>query len=120
YHRHLAVLAAAHAGLLEPQDALRTAETRRDAGWDAPADAYYAACLLSLCVPIVAKHDKLDATQRKEAAQFYGDAGMKLLRDAVGKGCKDVAHMRKDTDLDSLRQRDDFQKLVAELDGMGK
>ncbi len=36
YHRHLAVLAAAHAGLLEPQDALRTAETRRDVGWGAP------------------------------------------------------------------------------------
>jgi len=68
----------------------------------------------------VAKHDKLDATQRKEAAQFYGDAAMKLLRDAVSKGYKDVAHMKKDTDLDPLRQRDDFQKLVAELEGKGK
>ena len=32
----------------------------------------------------------------------------------------DVAHMKKDTDLDPLRQRDDFQKLVAELEGKGK
>ena len=120
YHRHLAVLAAAHAGLLEPQDALRTAETRRDVGWDAPADAYYAACFLSPCVPIVARHDKLDATQRKEAAQLYGDAAMKLLRDAVSKGYKGVAHMKKDTDLDPLRQREDYQKLVAELEGKGK
>src|SRR5262249_52430452 len=115
YHRHLMVLAAAHAGLLEPQDALRTAETRQDVGWDALADAYYAACFLSLCVPIVAKHDKLDATQRKEAAQLYGDAAMKLLRDAVSKGYKDLAHMKKDADLDPLRQREDFQKLIAEL-----
>src|SRR5262249_28877191 len=117
YRRHLAVLTAAHAGLLEPEDAVRTAETCRDLGWDAPADAYDAACFLSLCVPIVARHDKLDATQRKEEAQLYGDAAMKLLRDAVSKGYKDVPHMEKDTDLDPLRQRNDFQKLVAALVG---
>jgi hypothetical protein len=58
--------------------------------------------------------------RRKEAAQFYGDAAMKLLRDAVSKGYKDVAHMKKDTDLGPLRQREDFRKLVAELDGTGK
>ena len=45
---------------------------------------------------------------------------MKLLRDALGKGYKDVAHMKKDTDLDPLRQRDDFQKFVVELEGKGK
>jgi hypothetical protein len=120
YRRHLAVLTAVHAGLLEPEEAVRTAETCRDLGWDAPADAYDAACYLSLCVPVVAKHDKLDATQRKEAAQFYGDAAMKLLRDAVSKGFKDVALMKKDTDLDPLRQREDIRKLIAELEGKGK
>ena len=120
YGDHLGALTAAHAGLLEPDDAVRTAETRRDLGWDAPADAYDAACFLSLCVPIVAKHDKLDDKQRKEAAQFYGDGAMKLLLEGVSKGYKDVAHMKKDTGLDPLRQRDDFQKLVAELEGKGK
>ena len=114
------MLTAAHAGLLEREDAVRTAETCRDLGWNAPGDAYNAACFLSRCVPIVARHDKLDATQRNEAAQLYGDAAMKLLRDAVSKGYKDGAHMKKDTDLDPLRQRDDFQKLVAELEGKGK
>jgi tetratricopeptide (TPR) repeat protein len=120
YRNHLYVLTTVHAGLLEQEDAVRTAETCRDLGWDAPADAYYAACGLSLCVPIVAKHDKLDDKQRKKAAQFYGDAAMKLLRDAVSKGFKDVPHMKKDTDLAPLRQREDFQKLVAELEGKGK
>ena len=120
YRTHLGVLTDVCAGLLEQDEAVRTAETRRDLGWNAPADAYDAACSLSLCVPIVAKHDKVDATQRKEAAQFYGDVAMKLLRDAVSKGYKNVAHMKKDTDLDPLRQRDDFQKLVAELEGKAK
>jgi hypothetical protein len=120
YRIHLMVLTAAHAGLLEREAAVRTAETCRDLGWDASADAYDAACYLSLCVPIVAKHDKLDATQRKEAAQFYGDAAMKFLLDAVGKGYKDVQHLTKDADLEPLRQRDDFRQLVAELEGKEK
>jgi tetratricopeptide (TPR) repeat protein/tRNA A-37 threonylcarbamoyl transferase component Bud32 len=120
YRTHLGVLTDVCAGLLEQDEAVRTAETRRDLGWNAPADAYDAACLLSHCIPIVAKHDKLDDRRRKEAAQCYGDAAMKLLRDAVSKGYKDVAHMEKDTDLDPLRQRDDFRMLIAELEGKGK
>jgi serine/threonine protein kinase len=120
YRNHLMVLATVHAGLLEQEDAVRTAETRRDLGWNAPADAYGATCFLSRCIPIVAQHDKLDDKQRKEAARFYGDAAMKLLREAVSKGYSDVVHMKKDTDLDPLREREDFQKLVAELEGNGK
>ncbi len=120
YRHHLGVLTTVHAGLLEQEGAVCTAETCRDLGWNAPADAYDAACFLSQCIPIVAKHDKLDDMQRQEAARFYGDAAMRLLRDAVSKGYKDVVHMKKDTDLDPLRQRDDFQKLVAELEGKGK
>jgi hypothetical protein len=46
------------------------------------------------------------------------DAAMKLLRDAVSKGGKDVAHM--DTDLTPLRYREDIQKLVALVEGKEK
>jgi hypothetical protein len=70
-----------------------------------------------VCIPIVAEHEKLDEQQRKRAAQFYGDAAMTLLRDAISKGYKDVARMKEDTDLDPVRKRDDFQKLVRELEG---
>ena len=45
---------------------------------------------------------------------------MKLLREAVRKGYKDLPHMKQDTDLDPLREQEDFQKLVAELEGKGK
>jgi tetratricopeptide (TPR) repeat protein len=120
YRNHLIVLTTVHAALLEPEDAVRTAETRRDVGWNAPADAYDAACALGQCASIAAKHDKLDDRHRKEAAQFYSDAAMKLLGDAVSKGYRDVVHMKKDTRLDPLRQRQDFQKLIAELEAKGK
>jgi tetratricopeptide (TPR) repeat protein len=120
YRSHLGLLTEVRAGLLEQEDAVSTAETRRDLGWNAPADAYDAACFLSRCVTIVAKHDKLNDTQRKDAAQFYGDQAMRLLCQALREGYKDVAHMNKDTNLDPLRPREDFQKLVAELQGKGK
>ena len=45
---------------------------------------------------------------------------MKLLREAVSKGYQDVAHMKKDTDLDPLHPRQDFQKLLTELEGKRK
>ena len=41
---------------------------------------------------------------------------MDLLNHAVKAGYKDAAHMKKDTDLDPLRDREDFKKLMAELE----
>ena len=41
---------------------------------------------------------------------------MDSLRKAVSAGYKNAAHMKKDTDLDSLRDRDDFKKLMADLE----
>ncbi len=120
YGINLTNLTGIYAGLLEQENAVRTAETRRDVGWNPPADAYAAACMLSGNIPFQAKHGNLDPKQRQQAVRFYGDAAMKFLRDAVSKGYKDVAKMKKDTDLDPLRQREDFQKLVAELEGKGK
>jgi hypothetical protein len=40
---------------------------------------------------------------------------MDLLHKSVNAGCKDAAHMKEDPDLASLRDRDDFKKLLAEL-----
>ena len=41
---------------------------------------------------------------------------MAWLKQAVAAGYKDAAHMKQDNDLDSLRHREDFKKLVAELE----
>ncbi len=120
YRAHLVLLTEIHAGLLEPQDAVRTAETRRDLGWDPPADAYDAACALSVCGTLVAEHDMLDDQQREEAVRFYGDAAMRLLREAVSKGFADSDQVRENDDLDPLRQRDDFRELLEQLQRLGE
>jgi hypothetical protein len=94
---------------------MAAAAKRRDLGWDPIGDSYDGACALARCIPIVEKQEP--ATDARAAAiQFYGDAAVKMLQVAVDKGWNNAAHMKKDSDLDSLRQRDDFQKLMAELE----
>jgi hypothetical protein len=61
------------------------------------------------CVSAVASVKVVDKKQP------YADRAMALLHKAVKAGYKDAAHMKKDTDLDALRARDDFNKLLAEL-----
>lgn len=48
--------------------------------------------------------------------QDYADRAMELLQKAVESGYNDTAHMKKDTDLDPLRDREDFKKLIAQLE----
>jgi serine/threonine protein kinase/Flp pilus assembly protein TadD len=48
--------------------------------------------------------------------QPYADRAVDLLQRAVKAGYTDAAHMRKDTDLDSLRARDDFKNLIGALE----
>jgi serine/threonine protein kinase len=50
-----------------------------------------------------------------EKKQAYADRALELLHKAVNAGYKDATHMKKDTDLDSLRDRADFKKLIGEL-----
>ena len=47
--------------------------------------------------------------------QQYADRAMDMLQQAVKAGYKDVAHMATDSDLDPIRGRDDFKKLIAKL-----
>jgi tetratricopeptide (TPR) repeat protein len=48
--------------------------------------------------------------------QEYADRAMELLRRAVQAGWRNAAHMRKDTDLDPHRGREDFKQLLWELE----
>ena len=41
---------------------------------------------------------------------------MEWLHQAVQAGYTNAVHMRNDTDLDLLRKREDFQKLMAEME----
>jgi serine/threonine-protein kinase len=116
YQSNLRMLVHANAGLLDQAAAVKAAEKKRDLDWDPPSDAYNAACALALCIPIVEKVDKIETAKRQAAILFYGDQAMAMLRDAVAKGFNDALFMKQDDDLKALRNRDDFKKLVADLE----
>jgi hypothetical protein len=59
----------------------------------------------------------LTAATSKDAApaKDYAARAVALLRDAIAKDYKDLPDLQADPDLDVLRGRDDFRKLIAEL-----
>ena len=67
-------------------------------------------CYNLACVYSVASGK--DAAKKSE----YADRAMELLQNAAKLGFKDAALVAKDPDLDSLRTRDDFKKLLADLE----
>jgi serine/threonine protein kinase/tetratricopeptide (TPR) repeat protein len=80
------------------------AELTKSTNWN--ADQWYSfACIYAVASGKI-------ADKKRE----YADRAMELLTLARAAGYKDAAHMKKDTDLDPLREREDFKKLIAELE----
>ncbi len=71
-----------------------------------PDDSYNAACGFA----------RLSAGGDKQARQKDALRAIELLRQAIAKGFKNIAQMKQDEDLDSLRERDDFKRLLAGLE----
>jgi serine/threonine-protein kinase len=86
--------------------ATATAEELIKAGSTDPNQLYDTACVFALA-----------AAQAKEKAlaDRYATRSVALLRQAIDRGFKDLEHMQKDPDLETLRGRADFQKLLAAL-----
>ena len=81
-------------------------------------ELWNAARTFALCVPAVLADDR--EPNRQERADEYGTRAVALLRDYVEKGfvktSNDRLSLQKSQDLDPLRPRADFQKLLAELE----
>jgi hypothetical protein len=80
-----------------------------------PRDAYTAATLLADCALLAGQDKRLPERRRQELASTYGDAALAALGQAVAAGFADVAQMASDSNLDPLRHRDEFRKLLAGL-----
>jgi hypothetical protein len=62
------------------------------------------------------KDAKTPGADGARLAEEYAARAVELLRQAVAKGFKNAAHMKKDRELDALRDREDFKRLVAVLE----
>jgi tetratricopeptide (TPR) repeat protein len=114
------LLAATLLDLGEHTGAAATAADLARVAADPAGDPYKAAGFFSRCVPLAEKEAKLSEARRQELAKSYGDRALQALRQAVAKGYKDADHLKKDPDLDPLRGRDDFRKLLGEVEAAAK
>jgi hypothetical protein len=95
---------------------ITTAEEIVRFGHEPALDTYGAGCLMARCITLAEKDAALPEAKRKELAESYAQQALALLQEAVKIGYKDLARMKKDPDLESLRQREEFKKLLAELE----
>jgi tetratricopeptide (TPR) repeat protein len=80
---------------------------------DAPS-LYTAASMRAVTAAVTRAANPPETRARDAAAE--ADRATAFLTQAVAAGYKDVAHMKQDKDLDPLRDRADFQKLLADLE----
>ncbi|HMC64487.1 MAG TPA: hypothetical protein VKI65_06085, partial [Gemmataceae bacterium] len=56
------------------------------------------------------------ATKNQELAEKYAARAVEFFRLAIAEGFRDLPRLQKNLELDVLGKREDFQKLVAELE----
>jgi hypothetical protein len=86
---------------------------------DTRANSFYnAARLRSITASVIRITEKSPLSNSQ--ANSEADRAMGWLQQAIAAGFKDVEIMKLDTDLDALREREDFKKLIADLEGKKK
>jgi tetratricopeptide (TPR) repeat protein len=75
---------------------------------------YQAACCRAVTAAVIRATDQSPAAAKQ--AQDEADLAMGWLHQAIARGYKDVGKFKNDLDLDSLRDRTDFKKLLADFE----
>jgi hypothetical protein len=83
-------------------------------------DRYNAACVAASYATYLARDAKLPQAQRHKMAGTSCDQAMALLRQTVQAGFQNASFIKTDSDLELLHDREDFQKLIAELEARRK
>jgi len=74
---------------------------------------YNLACMRAVTAAVLRARDRSETTARAAAAE--ADRAMAWLKQAVAAGYNNVENMKTDKDLQALRDRKDFQRLLADL-----
>jgi tRNA A-37 threonylcarbamoyl transferase component Bud32/tetratricopeptide (TPR) repeat protein len=99
-----------HAGLAELADTLPSDFP------DNGVDLYNACCFAANACQVVRENSQLRADERQRLIVKYGEKAIELLDRSIKAGYHERAHMDRDHDLDPLRDRPAFQKLLTDLD----
>jgi serine/threonine protein kinase len=85
-----------------------------------PGNFYDIACVFSRASAAVDHDDKLSPADRTRLKTRYAEQAMDFLRQAVGKGWRHPQKLKTDPDIEALRTRADFRKLLADLEARTK
>ena len=77
---------------------------------------YDAACYRAVCAAVILEDPNTPAADAARLASEQADLAMNWLEKAVAAGWTDFEWLQQDSDLDALREREDFKKLLAELE----
>ena len=77
---------------------------------------YSIACVFALSSAAAENDGKLAPADRTRLKAQYADRAVDFLRQAVAEGYQDAPGLKGDPDLTSLHSREDFQKLVREVE----
>jgi tetratricopeptide (TPR) repeat protein len=77
---------------------------------------YNMVCLHSRCATAAGKDAKLPQAERTMLQEQYAARAIEYLRQAVAKGYQNLPLIKSDSDLNPLRGREDFKKLVEEAE----
>jgi serine/threonine-protein kinase len=103
--RVLAKLTRVYAALDQPSEAIGAARERASIARRDPGELYNVACSLSLSAAPAPEGRRRD----------LADEAVRTLKQAIAAGWDDASLTGRDSDLDPLRDRDDFRQLLAEL-----
>jgi hypothetical protein len=92
----------------------RTAEQWEKLKRTEPRALYSAACYRAVTAAVVRATNK--TKEGAKLADAEENRAMTFLKQAVDAGYKKIANLKEDKDLDSLRNRPDFRKLLADLE----
>jgi serine/threonine protein kinase len=107
-------LAEIHANLGAHAAAAAAAEELPDLAQDNPELYGDAARILARCAALAEGDPKLSEPQRQVQEQSYARRAIELLRQAFGKGLRNLDELNQ-PEYDRLRRRDDFRKLFEEM-----
>jgi hypothetical protein len=93
-----------------------TAETWDTLNRTDASSLYIAAGMRAVTAAVIKEDRKTPAAGAIRLASEQADAAIALLTKAVAAGYMDVDRLKKDKDLDPLRMREDFKKLLVELE----
>jgi len=85
-------------------------------GFESSSECQRAAFVLAECVTRAEHDDQLADDRRTQLIDSYADWATALLRQAIGKGYRNIDSLRNDLILQPLRPRGDFQALLVELE----